>query len=112
MSNSVCMLPVRVFSSFTPITKQPSLIGKNVLRAYGKSTLTTRRIERRLAVLLSFLLCFLHYICLLYMRFHCQIGILALENSQNSVYSRKRLYILPVRKSVTWCDLCFRGWHE
>ena len=46
------------------------------------------------AVFLSFVLCSLH--SLLYMRFYCQIGILAFENRQNSIYSYRHLTFLLV----------------
>ena len=70
-----------------------SLVGKNVLCAYGKSAQTARRTERVLAMLLPFLLCSLRCINLLYMRFHCQVGILAVKNHWNSIYPHRYLYM-------------------
>ena len=57
----------------------PSLVGKNVFRAYGRSAQIACRMETVLAMLLSFLLWSLHCISLLHIRFHRQISILALE---------------------------------
>ena len=58
--------------------------------------------EGILAMLLLFLLCSLCCISLLYMRFCCQVGILALENHQNSIYPLRHLYILANQER---CDL-------
>ena len=80
-----------------------SLVGKNVLCEYGRSAQIACRMERIPAMFLPFMLCFLCCINLPYMRFHCQIGILAIKkNHRNSVYRHRCLYIwLGVNHAVT-----------
>ena len=82
----------------------PSLVGKNILCVYGRSTITAHRMEKIFAVFLSFLLCSLCCVNLLHMKFRCHIAILALENHRNSVYLHRCLYILASqgRRDLVW----------
>ena len=109
---------VRAFSSFAPTARQdshqvtPSLVGRNILRVYGRSAQTVCRTETVLAVLLSFLLWSLRCISLLHIRFHCQVGILVLEIAEIAFIPIGICTFLPVRKGMTWCDSCLRDGRE
>ena len=98
------ILSVRAFSSFAPVAKvwfTPSHAfsgwQERIACSYMAEVLK-QRVERK-----EYLPCFCRPCCalccinLLYMRFHCQVGILALENHQNSIYSHRRLYIIASR---------------
>ena len=76
----------------------PWLPCKNVLHVYGKKCSNSAKNGRTLAVLPLFLVCSLRCINLVYMRFHCQIGILALEIAFIPIGA---CTFLPVREGVT-----------
>ena len=84
-------------------------MGKNVLCIFGRSAQTVHKTEQLLAVLL---LCSLHCMRLLNMKFCCQVGILAVENRQDSVIPIGACTFLPVREGVTWYDSCLHGRRE
>ena len=81
----------------------PSMVGKNVLHVYGRSA--QQHVERR-----QYLLYFCHSLCcisLQHIRFHCQVGILALEIAE-IVFIPIGIYLYILASQET-CDLV---WHE